>query len=178
LGDALRQTYARVDKANKEIELLVSDVSQEKEKVASLQVNAENIVATVSALEKKTADATGSISESVEAVAKEVSTKLSAEDVQIRIDQSLGNGVDKVVTSTGFTFNEAGLTVSKTGSEMATTITEDGMVVYRDETAVLTANNEGVDAVNLHASTYLIVGGKSRFETYGDNRTGCFWIGG
>jgi hypothetical protein len=61
---------------------------------------------------------------------------------------------------------------------MATTITEDGMVVYRDETAVLTANNEGVDAVNLHASTYLIVGGKSRFETYGDNRTGCFWIGG
>jgi hypothetical protein len=178
LGDVLRQTYARVDKANKEIELLASDVSQEKEKVASLQVTAESVEATVSSLEKKTDDAIGSISESVEAVAKEVSAKMSAEDVQIRIDQSLENGVDKVVTSTGFTFNETGLTVSKTGSEMTTTITEDGMVVYRDNTGVLTANNEGVDAVNLHASTYLIVGGKSRFENFGNGRTGCFWIGG
>jgi hypothetical protein len=178
LGDALRQTYARVDKANKEIELLASDVSQEKEKVASLQVNTENIVASVSTLEQKTNDAIGSINENVEAINREVSAKMSAEDVQIRIDQSLENGVDKVVTSTGFTFNEDGLTVSKTGSEMTTTITEDGMVVYRDNTGVLTANNEGVDAVNLHASTYLIVGGKSRFENFGNGRTGCFWIGG
>jgi hypothetical protein len=50
------------------------------------------------------------------------------------------------------------------------------MTVYRDDTPVLTANNVGVDAANLHATTYLIVGTYSRFEDYG-NRTGCFWIG-
>ena len=51
------------------------------------------------------------------------------------------------------------------------------MTVYRDSTPVLTANNSGVDAVNLHATTYLIVGNNSRFEDYGEDRTGCFWIG-
>ena len=61
---------------------------------------------------------------------------------------------------------------------METQITEDGMVVYRNEDAVLTANNVGVDAVNLHATTYLIIGENSRFEDYGGSRTGCFWIGG
>ena len=60
---------------------------------------------------------------------------------------------------------------------MTTQITEDGMTVYRDNTAVLIANNVGVDAVNLHATTYLIIGNNSRFEDYGENRTGCFWIG-
>ena len=43
---------------------------------------------------------------------------------------------------------------------------------------VLNANNQGVDAKNLHATTYLIVGKNSRFEDYGNSRTGCFWIGG
>ena len=55
------------------------------------------------------------------------------------------------------------------------------MVVNRDGNAVLTANNEGVQAVNLHATTYLIIGQYSRFEDYdkdGEPRTGCFWIGG
>jgi hypothetical protein len=61
---------------------------------------------------------------------------------------------------------------------METTITENGMIVYKDNEAVLTANNVGVEAVNLNASTYLIIGGNSRFENYGSNRTGCFWIGG
>jgi hypothetical protein len=60
---------------------------------------------------------------------------------------------------------------------MTTTITEDGMTVYRNEEAVLVADNEGVKAEDLHATTYLIVGQFSRFEDYGD-RTGCFWIGG
>jgi hypothetical protein len=178
LGDALKQTYARVDKANKEITLLASDVSQEKEKVASLLVDTESIVASVSSLEAKTDKAVTDIAGNVETLASQVSAKMSAEDVQIKIDQELANGVDKVVTTTGFTFNETGLTVSKSGSEMTTTITEDGMQVFRDNTAVLTANNTGVDAVNLHASTFLIIGGRSRFENFGDNRTGCFWIGG
>ena len=52
------------------------------------------------------------------------------------------------------------------------------MQVFKNDEAVLTANNIGVDAVNLHATTYLIIGNNSRLEDFGDNRTGCFWIGG
>jgi hypothetical protein len=60
---------------------------------------------------------------------------------------------------------------------MNTTISEDGMTVYKNEEVMLTANNQGVDAINLSASTYLIIGKNSRFEDFDGNRTGCFWIG-
>ena len=53
------------------------------------------------------------------------------------------------------------------------------MRIDRYGEAVLTANNSGVDAKNLHATTYLFIGVNSRFEDYDNNtRTGCFWIGG
>ena len=97
-------------------------------------------------------------------------------EICLQIQQELSNGVDKVITSTGFTFNDDGLTVSKTGSEMTTQITEDGMKVNRDNTEVLTADNTGVKAENLHATTYLIIGDNSRFEDFA-GRVGCFWIG-
>ena len=82
-----------------------------------------------------------------------------------------------VTTSTGFTFDETGLTIEKSGSEMSTIVNEDGMIVKRNDNEVLKANNNGVDAINLHATTYLIVGLNSRFEDYDNgSRTGCFWL--
>ena len=117
------------------------------------------------------------VNEDIQTLTQKVNATITAEDVKLQIQSELNNGVTKVETTTGFTFNDEGLTVSKSGSEMTTQITEDGMTVYRDNTAVLIANNVGVDAVNLHATTYLIIGNNSRFEDYGENRTGCFWIG-
>ena len=192
IGDALKQTYARVDKANKQISLVVSDVSRNAEaisnnadsiatvntNIAELQITANNITASVSEIESNLATATNNLNEELQTVKKSVEASITAEDVNLAIKTELDNGVDKVITSTGFTFNEAGLTVAKSGSEMTTTITEDGMKVYRDTEEVLVANHNGVDAVNLHATTYLIIGNNSRLENYGLDRTGCFWIGG
>lgn len=177
LGESLKQTYARVDKANKQIELVASDIDTNKSNIASLILSTDSISGTVADLSSTVNDVTGEITE----LAQTVETKVSAEDVKLEIREELSNGVDKVTTATGFTFNEEGLTVSKTGTEMATTITENGMTVYKDNTEVLTANNKGVIAIDLHATTYLIVGNNSRFEDYekdGEARTGCFWIGG
>lgn len=178
LGDALRQTYARVDKANKQIELVAKKVESNEESISNLVLTTDTISASVVRVEESANASFTSLNEGINTLASQVEAKMSAEDVKLEISTSLANGVDKVVTSTGFTFNDEGLTVSKTGSEMETTITEDGMTVYRDNEAVLTANNIGVDAVNLHATTYLIIGRYSRFEDYGNGRTGCFWIGG
>ena len=100
---------------------------------------------------------------------------MSAENIKLEIQKELANGVSKVETTTGFTFDETGLTIEKDGSEIKTQITEDGMKVYKDSEEVLVANNKGVVATDLHAKTYLIIGTHSRFEDYGD-RTGCFWI--
>ena len=100
---------------------------------------------------------------------------MSAEDVKIEIQKEIANGSNKVTTSTGFTFNENGLTVDKSDSEMSTNINENGMIITKNNETVKTANNKGVQAKNLYATTYLIVG-NSRFESYKGNRTGCFYV--
>lgn len=178
LGDALKQTYARVDKANKRIDLVASDVQINKENISALQINTEGISASVRSVENSLNSNIESVNGTLSTLASQVEAKISAEDVTIQIQTELANGVSTVKTNTGFTFDDIGLTVEKSDSEMKTQITEDGMKVFKDNTEVLTANNIGVNATNLHATTYLIVGNNSRFEDYGSNRTGCFWVGG
>lgn len=177
LGDVLKQTYAKVDKANKQIELMASDVSSTKDNVASMLINTESITASVQRIEESTQQAAENTNTAIAELSAKVSQTITADELSIAVKKELANGVEKVETETGFTFDSEGLKVSKSGSEMETQITEDGMQVFKNDTAVLTANNIGVDAVNLHATTYLIIGTNSRFEDYETNRTGCFWIG-
>jgi hypothetical protein len=179
LGDALNLTFAKVDKVNKEISMAISDIEANRENISALQLTANDITAKVSSVETTATEAINGISDSVAELTKTVETKLTDEEVSIKITDALSNGVSKVETSTGFTFNEDGLTVSKSDSEISTTITENGMTVNKNDHAVLTANADGVEAIDLKASTYLIIGTNSRFEDYeGGTRTGCFWIGG
>ena len=106
--------------------------------------------------------------------------KIDADAVNIEIEKAMANGVDKVITETGYRFDSEGLNISKTGEEMTNKLDHTGMYVDRGSQNVLTANNEGVQAVDLHAKTYLIIGkgkGRSRFEDYGTSRTACFWGG-
>ena len=103
----------------------------------------------------------------------------------------------------GYSFTREGLiiTTEKVSNEVGdlkTKIDEKGMIVSQYQlvkeseaaeeqwTDVLVADDKGVSARNLHANTYLIVGSKSRFETYEkvidsnttEERTACYWLGG
>jgi hypothetical protein len=158
LGDALKKTFARVDKANKEIELVAGET-------AAIKLTTDSITSNVTKLDNDMAE-----------MASQVSTKVTADSVSYAIETALADGVERITTTTGFTFNEEGLHISKSDSEITTSITEDGMTVYKNNDAVLVADNEGVKAEDLHATTYLIVGNNSRFEDFGNDRTGCFWI--
>jgi hypothetical protein len=51
------------------------------------------------------------------------------------------------------------------------------MAVSVDNNETLVANDEGVKAVDLHATTFLIIGNTSRLQDF-NGRTACFWIGG
>ena len=116
-----------------------------------------------------------------EEMTSEVEMKLDADDVSIVIQQQLAEGVDKVITKTGYVFGADGLNISKSGTEIENLIDHSGMYVKKGENDVLVANNKGVEATDLHAKTYLKIGkegGRSRFEDYGTDRTACFWIGG
>jgi hypothetical protein len=178
LGDVLKQTYAKVDKANKQIELIASETDELNESMSQLRLDTEGISASVVQVQNNTQNTIDTINSNMETLTKQVNASMSAEDVRLEIQTEIqNNGASKITTTTGFTFNEEGMTISKSGSEMTTLITEDGMKVFKDNEEVLTADNIGVKATNLHATTYLIVGTTSRFEDYIDNtRTGCFWL--
>lgn len=213
LGDIVKQTYAKVDKANKRVDIVASEVGTYSSSISSLQITTDEMKSTVESVEEEVDTVSGEVSAhttaiaalnintqsisasvsetqeqvktnkenndtAIETLTKKVDTKVSADEVNIAITTQLENGVDKVETKTGFTFNDAGLNISKSNSEISTQISENGMAVSRSGAEVLTANNTGVKAENLHATTYLVIGSNSRFEDYDGSRTGCFWIGG
>lgn len=179
LGDSIKQTYAKVDKVNKEIEIVASQADENTDAISALRINVNSINATVQNQQQQINESVDSINSDIDSLTTEIaSARLESQQAVLEFKQEIEqDGVDKVTTSTGFTFNEEGMTVEKSGREMKTTITEDGMTVYRSGESVLQANNEGVKAKNLHANTYLIIGNNSRFEDYKYDRTGCFWIG-
>lgn len=153
LGEALKQTFAKVDKVNHQIDLVVRTVAENDEA------------------------ANGRMDE----IEKEVALKLTQDDVKIEITSAIDN-IKGITTTTGYKFDEDGLTISKSDTDITTTITENGMKVSQGSNEKLVANADGVKAKDLKATTYLIIGNNSRFEDYttadGKSRTACFWIGG
>ena len=160
----------------------------EGERLTQLSVTADGLTALVQSQQQQvqevkdaqvgTQETVEGLEESLAQVSSRVELALTSDQVEIAIEKKLAQGVDTVTTKTGFTFDDVGLTVSKTGSEMTTQVTEDGMTVSRSGTQVLVVDNQGVEATNLHAKTFLILAGKARLEPYGADRMGCFWIGG
>ncbi len=139
-----------------------------------IEQKAGEITAEVSSIRSATTTQGNQINE----MSSKVSAAMTSEQVNLAIQKEMGKGAAKVSTTTGYTFDDTGLTVEKSNSEMKTQITEDGMTVYKNGQETLRANNQGVEAVDLKATTYLIVGRNSRFEDMPDGkRTGCFWIG-
>lgn len=146
-----------------------------EERISNLEVTAEGLNSSVSVLQTNIEETNGYIDAQTEQLRSEIQQSESA--LQIDIQTIKEQGANKVITSTGYTFNEEGLTISKSNSDISTQITENGMTVRNATTELLTANSDGVSATDLHARTYLIIGDRSRFENYGTSRTGCFWIG-
>lgn len=205
IGDILKDTYAKVDKVNRQIDIVAQDMEKIPQEIAAirlktdeieqsvksidpdsinsqigeLKIQSDSIAASVESITTATEEAIESMNNSLATITNKVQTSMTAEQVNIAITSALSNGVNSVTTSTGFTFNDEGLQITKSDSEIHTTITEDGMTVYKNNEAVLVADNEGVQAQDLHATTFLIIGINSRFEDYDNGRrTGCFWIGG
>lgn len=149
LGEALNKTFAKVDKANKQITLFVNEVTEKQASTDSeLDIIREN----------------------------QTSLIQTANDINIRVETIEIEGVHRVETSTGFTFDKEGLRINKDNSGIENLLDNTGMYVKQDDTEVLSANEKGVKAKDLHAVTYLWIGSHSRFEDYEGGRTGCFWI--
>lgn len=149
------------------------------ETLAELTIESDAIKASVANVESSV----NSMTNELEVTRSEVaSMKLESDALIVELQKLNDDGAKKVITTTG-TFDEDGFTIDKSDSTTKTQVTPDGMTVYKKDTGgdqeeVLAATSEGVDATNLHAKTFLVIGGRSRFENFGTDRTGCFWIGG
>lgn len=184
IGEKINQTFARVDKVDRKVTLYASEIDEAKESVGELQVSTDLISASVSSVEQQITElgehvdgVSAQTNSRIDTVYSEVALKLDKTGVEITVEQKLESGVDKVVTaSKNYTFDDTGLNIASSDSEISTRILEDGMRIYKNDQEVLVANNRGVTATDLYATTFLIIGDNSRLENSG-NRTACFWIG-
>lgn len=194
IGEIMKNTYAKVDKVNQQISMVVESNQEMEKKVAMIEITTNDIEAKVenidmnaigslqnemsvirlesdlisqevSRIDQFTNDSINVMNDNYTTIASRVSNTVTPDQVQILIQEEFSQGVESVTTQTGFTFDNEGLTVSKGGSEIATQITEDGMTVTRSGREMLVADHIGVTATNLKASTYLTIG-NSRFEAY------------
>lgn len=135
----------------------------------------------ISALVTKTSTIESAMDGVKETVTKMAELIMDEDSVDIKISKAV-EGIDSVTTTTGYTFDENGLNIQKSGEEMHNTLDNKGMYVRRGVEEILVADNNGVNAINLTARKYLIVGDNARFEDYNDgtgsSRTACFYIGG
>lgn len=113
------------------------------------------------------------------------SVTMTKSQIELAISGAI-DGIDGIDTKTGVVVDVDGVKVYREGDSVENRITHGGMYVRRNagesREDVLVADEDGVNALNLTARKYLIIGENSRFEDYvddaGKKRTACFWIGG
>ena len=153
-------------------------IDDSREKVDSVESELRDVKGTTTELRRTTEDITAT----VDTVSQKVELKLDADGLGVEINNLLTSGVDQVTINTaGYKFGVDGLNISD-GGVIDNTLNATGMYVKSGEDEILTADVEGVNATNLHAKTYLMIGednGLCRFERYetAEKRIGCFWLG-
>lgn len=160
----------RIDQRADEVLVQAAKQFATKTEQSTLRVAVDGITADVT---RQAAD--------LEGVKSSVATvQQSADQVAVRLQKIVDDGVSKVVTETGYSFDSDGMRITKSGEEMANKLDNTGMYVTRSGETILQANNQGVLATDVTVRNYLIVGSHARFEDYNDGvdgkRTACFYL--
>lgn len=189
-------------KATRLDEKIEGNTKQLTEKITEVELDGEGITASVSSVQQQVVQnqntvnqQIGEVSGKIDNVAGEASRnaediatvkesvttlKQTSDAVSIQVQKIVDDGVSKVTTGMGYTFDENGLKIQKPGEEIGNLLDNTGMYVTRSGTVILQANAAGVTATDVKVNNYLIVGEHARFEDYSDGtdtkRTGCFWI--
>ena len=111
--------------------------------------------------------------------------------IQLVVSNAIADGVNKVKTETGYTFDDNGLTIEKTGAKVKSNLDEAGLEIKdatgsTDESLLFAGYDEEsgetiVKSKNMTVEKYLVIGKYSRMEDFvkdGVASTGMFWIGG
>ena len=157
--EVTRTDYTAASETDKTLRKTIIRVDKQENKITALASRTDALEGSIGDIEKK------------------AELIITPEAVDIKISEAI-SGINSVETSTGYTFDKDGLNIHKDGEEMHNTLNNEGMYVRKNGADVLVADKDGVNAVNLTARKYLIIGNNARFEDYPNNRTACFYIGG
>lgn len=192
-----RRVQSRIDQAEGKIEQLVEETSEQSQKLTKSEQDIDKIANTVSTNttninnnyqeiinklgDKAQKDDVVSLESTVKTIQNDSKYAISVtEDIKV-------NGVSKVKTDTGYTFDKDGLTIEKINAKTKSTLNEKGLNIKdatgSNEESLLFAgyDNETGETVvkskNMTVEKYLTIGKHSRIEDY-EEGTGVFWIGG
>ena len=127
----------------------------------------------------------------IETISKSVETIQTDSKYAIEVAEEIKqNGATKVKTSTGYTFDEDGLTIEKTNAKTKSKLNEAGLEINdatgsSEESLLFAGYDEKtgetiVKSKNMTVEKYLVVGKHTRFEDYNDENgeawTGTFWL--
>ena len=161
--EATQTDYTAASETDRVLNKTILKVDKQSQEITALVTTTENVKSSVDGLTTK--------------VTNLASIVMDSEKVDIAISKAI-EGINSITTTTGYTFDQDGLHIHKSEEEMENLLDNTGMYVNRGGDNILTANNEGVDAINLRSRQFLIIGNNSRIEDYEYNRTACFYIGG
>ena len=166
-SQSIRNLYGRVMELSAQVDGLRAENRDAANNASSLQLAVEGIQTQV--LQQQQQDLTQQ-------------TRLSeleqtATGLQLSVQTLHNDGAPKVKTNMGYRFDDSGLHISKSGTDLQNSVTEKGMYVIRGaDTVMLQADANGVIATDVNVRNYLVVG-RARFEDIADGtRTACFFV--
>lgn len=180
-----KQSQSDLHRVQREIiadyKINIADVARVSESRMQSLINQKAGEITAEVGEIKTA--AGELGSQISELSSKVAASVTTDQMAVIITKEMGKGVSKIATSTGYTFDDEGLHIHKSGSDITNRLDETGMQVLRNagtemETVMLRADADGVVATDVKVRNYLIVGNHARLEDYGEKRTACFWLGG
>lgn len=186
-----------IDKINGKIEDIIEEQNDATSKLTKHEQDIDKITNTVSTNttninnnyqeiinklgDKAQKDDVISLENKVETIQNDTEYAIKvSEDIQV-------NGVSKVKTETGYTFDKDGLKIEKTNAKTKSKLNEAGLEINdatgsSEESLLFAGYDEKigetiVKSKNMTVEKYLTVGTYSRIEDY-EEGTGVFWIGG
>ena len=156
--------HGRVLQLRTDVEGIRAENSDSRGKVAQLQLDIEGLRGSVAATEGLTQKLT--------------TLEQTATGLQLSVEQLRTEGAEKLKTAMGYTFDDQGLRIARSGQQMENLLDNNGMRVSRSGEPILQADHTGVVATDVTVRNYLVVGDHARFEDYTAGRTACFWLEG
>ena len=164
-NQSYKALYGKVLNLRTDVEGIFAENKDTAGKMAVLRFDVDGIGTRVGITE----NSIGGINDSITEI------KQDATQFGIDIKDIQDNGVSRVETTTGYTFQDDGLNISRSDSEISNRIDHTGMYVTKSGNTVLRADHRGVEAVDVTVRNYLEIG-HARFEEYDSDRTACFYV--